>query len=158
MFILKVNHMITHLLSKSHKTLPYFQVALPGLHISLGVFHKIFKMLEDECSVLDIKITEKLREKKEGAGNENFQSFIESVEKMSCVETSVAKLNDEIQFLNDAIHVQVLNDPENEMLLINLYTNHLEELHKELQDKVFLFKQFCFSNNQISGLKSVILN
>ena len=136
----------------------YFQVALPGLHISLGVFHKFFKMLEDECSVLDIKIAEKLAEKEEGAGNENFQSFIELVEKMSRVETSIAKLNDEIQFLNDAIHVQILNNPENEMLLRNLYTNRLEELHKELQDKVFLFKQFCFSDNQISGLKSVILN
>ena len=135
-----------------------FQVALPGLHISLGVFHKFFKMLEDECSVLDIKIAEKLAEKEEGAGNENFQSFIELVEKMSRVETSIAKLNDEIQFLNDAIHVQILNNPENEMLLRNLYTNRLEELHKELQDKVFLFKQFCFSDNQISGLKSVILN
>ena len=135
-----------------------FQVALPGLHISLGVFHKFFKMLEDECSVLDIKIAEKLAEKEEGAGNENFQSFIELVEKMSRVETSIAKLNDEIQFLNDAIHVQILNNPENEMLLRNLYTNRLEELHKELQDKVFLFKQLCFSDNQISGLKSVILN
>ena len=135
-----------------------FQVALPGLHISLGVFHKFFKMLEDEWSVLDIKIAEKLAEKEEGAGNENFQSFIELVEKMSRVETSIAKLNDEIQFLNDAIHVQILNNPENEMLLRNLYTNRLEELHKELQDKVFLFKQLCFSDNQISGLKSVILN
>ena len=119
-----------------------FQVALPGLHISLGVFHKFFKMLEDKCSVLDIKIAEKLAEKEEGAGNENFQSFIELVEKMSRVETSIAKLNDEIQFLNDAIHVQILNNPENEMLLKNLYTNRLEELHKKLQDKVFLFKQF----------------
>ena len=64
-------------------------------------------MLEDECSVLDIKIAEKLAEKKEGNGNENFQSFIESVEKMSNVETSMAKLNDELQFLNDAIHVQL---------------------------------------------------
>ena len=135
-----------------------FQVALPGLHISLGVFHKFFKMLEDEWSVLDIKIAEKLAEKEEGAGNENFQSFIELVEKMSRVETSIAKLNDEIQFLNDAIHVQILNNPENEMLLRNLYTNRLEELQKELQDKVILFKQFCFSDNQISGLKSVILN
>ena len=44
------------------------------------------------------------------------------------------------------------------MLLRNLHTNRLEELHKELQDKVILFKQFCFSDNQISGLKSVILN
>ena len=90
-------------------------------------------MLEDECSVLDIKIAEKLEEKKEGAGNENFQSFIELVEKMSHVEASMTKLNDELQFLNDAIHVQ-------------------------LQGKVFLFKQFRFSDNQISGLKSVILN
>ena len=136
----------------------YFQVALPGLHISLGEFRKFFKMLDDECSVLDFKIAEKLAEKEEGAGNENFQSFIELVEKMSRVETSIAKLNDEIQFLNDAIHVQILNNPENEMLLRNLYTNRLEELHKELQDKVILFKQFCFSDNQISGLKSVILN
>ena len=71
---------------------------------------------------------------------------------------SIAKLNDEIQFLNDAIHVQILNNPENEMLLRNLYTNRLEELHKELQDKVFLFKQFCFSDTPISRLKSVILN
>ena len=102
-----------------------FQVALPGLHISLGVFHKFFKMLEDECSVLDIKIAEKLAENKEGAGNENFPSFIESVKKMSHVQTSMAKLNDELQFLNDAIHVQ-------------------------LQGKVLLFKHFCFSKNQIS--------
>ena len=135
----------------------YFQVALLGLHISLGVFHKFFKMLAEKCSVLDLKIAEKLAEKEEDAGNENFQSFIELVQKMSSVETSIAKLNDEIQFLNDAIHVQILNNPENEMLLRNLYTIRLE-LHKKLQDKVFLFKQFCFSDNQISGLKSVILN
>ena len=77
----------------------YFQVALPRLHISLGVFHKFFKMLEDRCSVLDIKIAEKFAEKEEGAGNENFQSFIELVEKKSLVETSLAKLNDEINFL-----------------------------------------------------------
>ena len=115
-------------------------------------------MLEDECSDLDIKIAEKLAEKEEGAGNENFQSFIELVEQMSRVETSIAKLNEEIQFLNDTIHVQILNNPQKEMLLRNLYTIRLEELHKELQDKVFLFKQLCFSDNQISGLKSVILN
>ena len=137
----------------------YFQLALlPWLHVSLGEFHNFFKILEDESSVLDIKIAEKLAEKEEEAGNENFQSFIESAEKMSHVETSIAKLNNEAEFLNDAIHVQILNNPENEMLLRNLYTNRLEELHKELQDKVFLFKQFCFSDDQITGLKSVILN
>ena len=72
-----------------------------------------------------LKLLRSWKKQKEGAGNENFQSFIESVEKMSRVETSIAKLNDELQFLNDAIHVQ-------------------------LQGKVLLFKHFCFSKNQIS--------
>ena len=88
-------------------------------------------MLQDECSVLDIKIAEKLAENEEAAGNENFQSFIILVEKMSCVETSIAKLSDEIQFLNDEIHVQIINNLKNEMLLQNLHTKHLEQLHKE---------------------------
>ena len=97
------------------------------------------------------------KKKKEGAGNENFQSFIESVEKMSLPETSISKLSDEIQFLNEAMqcNVQTLNNPEYEMLLKKLYTNRLEELRKELQDKVFLFNNFVFLiiDNQISGLK-----
>ena len=54
-----------------------------------------------------IKIAEKLTKNEEGAGNGNFQGFIESFENMSCVETSIVKLNDEIQFLKDAIHVQI---------------------------------------------------
>ena len=108
------------------------------------MFHKFFQILEDECSVLDVKFAEKLAEKEGGTGNKNFQSFIESVEKMSRVETSIVKLSDEIEFLNDAIHVQILNNPHNEILLRNFYTKRLEELHKELQDKVFLFNSFVF--------------
>ena len=100
--------------------------------------------MKDECSVLDVKIAEKLAEKEEGAGNENFQSFIESVDKMSLGKTNIAKLSDEIQSFNDAIHVQILNNPENEMLLRNLHNKRLEHLHKELHEKVFLFNNFVF--------------
>ena len=42
MFIVKVYYMIT-LTTKSHVTVYYFLMALPGLHISLGVFHNFFK-------------------------------------------------------------------------------------------------------------------
>ena len=122
----------------------YCQVSLRGLHICLGVFNKFFEILEDECSVLDVKYAEKLAEKEEGAGNENFQSFIESVDKMSHGKTNIAKLSDEIQSLNDAIHVQILNNPENEMLLRNLHNKRLEDLHEELHEKLFLFNNFVF--------------
>ena len=54
-------------------------------------------MLEDKCSVLDIKIAEKFAEKEEGALN--WIVWNKVVEKKSLVETSIAKLNDEINFL-----------------------------------------------------------
>ena len=52
------------------------------------------------------------------------------VKKMSRVQTSISKSSDEIQFLNDAMQVQILNNPENEILLRNVYARRLEELHK----------------------------
>ena len=89
-------------------------------------------MLEDQCFLLEIKNDEKLAEKKKTAGNKNFQGFKKKkkVKKMSRVQTSISKSSDEIQFLHDAIQVQILNNPENEMLLRNVYARHLEELHK----------------------------
>ena len=89
-------------------------------------------MLEDQCFLQEIKNDEKLAEKKKTAGNKNFQGFKKKkkVKKMSRVQTSISKSSDEIQFLNDAIQVQILNNPENEMLLRNVYARHLEELHK----------------------------
>ena len=91
-------------------------------------------MVEDEWFLLEIKNDEKLAEKKKTAGNENFQGFKkktkQKVKKMSRVQTSISKSSDEIQFLSDAIQVQILNNPENEMLLRNVYARRLEELHK----------------------------
>ena len=52
------------------------------------------------------------------------------VKKMSRVQTSISKSSDEIQFLNDAMQVQILNNPENEILPRNVYARRLEELHK----------------------------
>ena len=70
----------------------YFQVALPGLHISLEVFHKFFKALEDECSVLDVKIAEKMAEKEEEAGNKNFQSLAELAKKNGTCRNKYCKI------------------------------------------------------------------
>ena len=101
-------------------------------------------MLEDECSVLDIKIAGKLAEKEVGAGSGNFQSFIELVEKMSRVETSIAKLNDEIQFLNNAIHVQILNNPENEMLRRNFIPFVWKSSINNYRIRYFCLNSFAF--------------
>ena len=95
------------------------------------MFYKFFKLFEDEWFLLEIQNDEKLAEKKKTAGNKNFQGFKKKkVKKMSRVQTSISKSSDEIQFLNDAMQVQILNNPENEILLRNVYARRLEELHK----------------------------
>lgn len=53
----------------------------------------------DECSIIDIKIVEKLAENEKGAGNKCFQRSIESIEKRSRVEINITKLRDEILLL-----------------------------------------------------------
>ena len=35
----------------------YIQVCLPGLHITLGVYLRLFTLLEDECHALDVEMT-----------------------------------------------------------------------------------------------------
>ena len=32
----------------------YIQACIPGLHISLGLFHRVFTLLEEECHALDM--------------------------------------------------------------------------------------------------------
>ncbi len=34
------------------------QVCLPGLHISLGIFYRLFSLLEDACHQLDFKLAQ----------------------------------------------------------------------------------------------------
>ncbi len=36
----------------------YRQVCLPGLHISLGIFYRLFSLLEDVCHQLDFKLAQ----------------------------------------------------------------------------------------------------
>ena len=55
------------------KTVCYFQVALPGIHISLVFFNNFFRMLKQECSVLGINIAEMLAERKRLLEMNNFK-------------------------------------------------------------------------------------
>ncbi len=34
------------------------QVSPPGLHITLGIFYRLFSLLESECHLLDLKVRE----------------------------------------------------------------------------------------------------
>ena len=69
-FCIKVLYNMTILTAK---ILHYFQVALPGIHISLAVLNDFFKMVKEESTVLDIKIAEMLAERKRVLEMNNFK-------------------------------------------------------------------------------------
>ena len=76
------------------------QVCIPGLHISLGVFHKLFNLFEDACHKLDIEIavTEMTSQGVAMAGHkykkfvEANQEITEKNEEASCHEQAVMAL------------------------------------------------------------------
>ena len=60
-----------------------FQICIPGLHISLGLFLKFFDMMKDECEELDIKVA---KHKAETANTEGelltateFDTYVQTV-------------------------------------------------------------------------------
>ena len=107
--------------------------------MDLGIYLKFFNLLEDECSQLDIKIIMMLAEKDSKVENENQQKQIDAYKELLQLEKRIGSISNQIQFLSDAIHVQIMNTPENEALVREIYSETLNKLHVELNEKV------CFS-------------
>ena len=95
-------------------------------------------MLENECSEIDLEIAQKMAEKDNKTGEEDYQKYISSVKTMLSLEESIAKLSDEIKFLNDSIQIQVLRNPQHTDAIKKLYKTRLEELQNDINEKVNL--------------------
>ena len=94
-------------------------------------------MLENNCSDIDLQIAKLLD--KDKYQNEGFQQYTVAVKKLVSLETEISKLKDEVQFLTDAIQIQVLHNPDNADIIKNLYQERLGELQNEMDEKVCLY-------------------
>ena len=60
-----------------------FQICIPGLHISLGLFLKFFDMMKDECEELDIKVAKHKAETANAEGElltaTEFDTYVQTV-------------------------------------------------------------------------------
>ena len=115
-------------------------MSLPGLHISLGLYLKFFRMLEDECYQLDLEIATMMAERStEYNQNQNFQSYIASCKSILVLEKSIEKSKNELEFLNDSILVQILHNPQNEDFIKSIYQPRIDELDQQLSHQVHIF-------------------
>ena len=65
------------------------QVCVPGLHITLGVYLKLFNYFELFCKYVDMQISQALAEKDVASGDDNLNLFINAVKAIFELENKV---------------------------------------------------------------------
>ena len=112
MFMRKINHMITPTVKVLQNCI-IFRLLYQDFTYLLDCFIIFSKCWKMNALFLILKLLRSWQKR-------NRELEMKIFKKISRVKTSIAKLSDEIRFLNDAIHVQILDNPDNEMLLRNL--------------------------------------
>ena len=79
-----------------------FQVAPPGLHISLGIFYRLFTLLEMECHQLDCSLAAKSQGALVGAGP-SFEDYVAAVKKRQELKEMADSLESEANELEGIV-------------------------------------------------------
>eukprot|EP00731_Ephydatia_muelleri_P003359 Em0001g3359a len=81
--------------------IPIDQVCLPGLHITQGIFVKIFDLLEDACHQLDLQLAYTYTE--ESSSSSSFTKYVEELHKLQVAKAKLAEAQDAMVTLEEAI-------------------------------------------------------
>ena len=113
-------------------------------------------MMEGECFELDLEIFAQL-------SGQDFTSAttarqVQLSRELKELEEDEEKLKNEIIYINSAIITQVLHKPDSEQFIKSMYRSRLDEIQKELHEKVFvniLVKFFVSeeTNRTVTGSK-----
>ena len=96
-------------------------------------------MLEDEYFRIDIRLASEIAKKnsKECASIDNtFRKYVDKCTDLADLDIRIGKISDEIRFINDAIQIQLLHNPDVDAMIKQMYANRLMELQTELTKKV----------------------
>ena len=78
----------------------YLQVSPPGLHISLGIFFRLFTLLEDECHALDVAHSLGLQGSTAGS---TFITFTTALQRQCTLRDNIDRLSSQIQALEQLL-------------------------------------------------------
>ena len=83
------------------------QVCLPGLHITLGVFFRLFTLLEDECHNLDLQMA--ASSSTQEGDRPGFVAFTEVIKKERALLDEKALVENELKWLGQILSHLVIN-------------------------------------------------
>lgn len=107
-------------------------MCLPGLHISLGIFFRLFTLLEDACHRLDFKLALAVTESDRPESSTkptSFQEYTMAIREKQEVKEQQLKLQSEAETLEQVATYMSLNIPDERPLEHPLIQAILKEAH-----------------------------
>ena len=93
--------------------------------------------MEAECFELDLNIFAKSAEGNHTSDSINKQILLSR--QLKNLQDEKEKLKNEMDFINSATIAQVLHNPEDEIQIKSMYRTRLDEIQRELHEKVFYY-------------------
>lgn len=85
------------------------QVSPPGLHITLGIFYRLWSLLEEECHLLDLQLAQNISSKPED--RELFSSYSGLVKELAELERKRPELSKNVEILQNGMTSMALLIP-----------------------------------------------
>ena len=102
----------------------------------MGTYLKFFTMLEDSCRILDFKLIVLFAIPTRKIDETRFDGLVETQRKVIELESSAKQFQEKIDLVFDVISAAIIQDPENEVNIKQIYQPILDHLHSKMQEKV----------------------
>nr|XP_047129350.1 uncharacterized protein LOC124809337 [Hydra vulgaris] len=115
--------------------IPIEQIAIPALHITLGIFLKFFNLLEKESHLLDIKLAGVLAIHDKRIDLSEYDDYVEKQVEIFQLKYSIEDINNKILLIQDACVIEVIHNPENSENIKVMYKDRIALLESKRTEK-----------------------
>ena len=119
----------------------FHKVCLPGLHISQGIFLKLFTLLENECHELDLKMGSSLSSPM-GMSATAYEAYSDALKELSKFKEELDLAKDNAMLLDEMQTYCTLLVREEDPYLIDL-TEQCKSSHQQVATLVRSFRFNC---------------
>ena len=110
----------------------------PGLHVSLGIFFRLFTLLEDDCHQLDVSHSLALQGSTAGS---TFNTFIIALQHQSTLRDSMDRVREQIQVLEQLLTLTIVTLPPSAPQFSPLTQQLITEINTKKKRRMRWYRQ-----------------
>ena len=106
-------------------TLLYLQVSIPGLHICLGIFYRLFDLLEEAVNKFDFQVAQDISSPQ--TSHTSFSQFVNAIHKRRTLMEKKDALQQRTTLMDEVITLAAVNESASLTINPSLVTSMIEE-------------------------------